>query len=168
MKWPRRSIKPRLLGCGYAARQRSEVSVGDLTPGKLLAKRIPPTVRMDEKCQGKRQATSRSCGDRVTPVSQYAGALWETSCGCVLYSSSGRFAITVPRHNRDIMVPSAHWSAGRAGNETPGVFTASRLAYARNVPYHKAASAQRKRMCFAVIITAWHLNGVSRNQVGRR
>jgi len=48
-----------------------------------------------------------------------------------------------------------------------GVFAASRLAYAGIVPYHKHTSAQRKRMCFAVIITAWHLNGNSRNQVGR-
>ena len=124
---------------------------------------------MDRKCQGKRQATSRSCGDRVTPVSQYAGALWKTSCGCVLYSSGGRLAITVPRHNRDIMIARrASFRQGAPENRMLGVFAASRLAYASIVPDHSDTSAQLKRMCFAVIITAWHLNDTSRNQVGRR
>src|SRR5215218_7198903 len=67
----------------------------------------------NSKCQ----ATSRSCDDRVTPVSQYADALWKTSCGCVLYSSSGRLAITVPRYNRDIMVAGVH-HFGRARRKT--------------------------------------------------
>ena len=133
-------------------------------PAKLLAKRKPPTDRMDEKCQ----TTSQSCDNRVHPVSQYAGTLWETSCGCVLYSSSGRLAITVLRHNRDIMVAQrASFRHGAPESSMLGVFAASRLAYASIVPYHSDTSAQRKRMCFAVIITAWHLNGNSRNQVGQ-
>jgi hypothetical protein len=104
---------------------------------------------MDEKYQGKRQAISRSCGDRVTPVSQYAGALWETSCGCVLYSSSGDY--TVPRHNRDIMVARrASFRQGAPENGMPGVFAASRLAYASIVPYHSAiniSTAQEDVLC---------------------
>ena len=92
------------------------------SPRQTSHQKKPPTERMDKKCQGKRQATSRSCGDRVTPVSQYADALWETSCGCVLYSSSGRLAITVPRHNRDIMVARRIISSGRAGKLNAGRF----------------------------------------------
>jgi len=94
---------------------------------------------MDEKYQGQRQAISRSCGDRVAPVNQYAGALWEMPCRCVLYSSSGRVAITVPRYNRDIMVArrASSWQ-GAPENWMLGVFAASRLAYASIVPYHSA------------------------------
>ena len=100
LKWPCRAFKPRLLpGCGYMHAREVKFR-GRSHPAKLLAKRKPPTDRMDEKCQ----TTSQSCDNRVHPVSQYAGTLWETSCGCVLYSSSGRLAITVLRHNRDILV----------------------------------------------------------------
>jgi hypothetical protein len=54
--------------------------------------------------------------DRVTPVSQYAGALWKNIERVrALFPTSGRLAITVPRHYRDIMVAQRIISAGRAG-----------------------------------------------------
>ena len=70
--------------------------------------------------------------------------------------------------HRDIMVARrASFRQGAPENRMLGVFAASRLAYASIVPYHSDTSAQLKRMCFAVIITTWHLNGNSRNQVGQ-
>ena len=147
LKWPCRAFKPRLLpGCGYV--HAREVKFRGIShPAKLLAKRKPPTDRMDEKCQ----TTSQSCDNRVHPVSQYAGTLWETSCGCVLYSSSGRLAITVLRHNRDIIVAQrASFRQGAPENRMLGVFAASRLAYASILPYHSAinvSTAQEDVLC---------------------
>lgn len=142
---------------------------GDPRPRKTSRQKIPPTERIDAKHQDKRQATSRSCGDRVPPVSQYAGAWWETSCGCVLRSSGGRLAITVPRYNRDIMVARrASFRQGAPESYMPAFLQPHGWHTRASIPYHSDTSAQLKRMCFAVIITAWHLSGNSRNQVGRR
>jgi len=82
--------------------------------------------------------------DRVTPVSQYAGALWK-NIGLVraLFPTSGRLAITVPRHYRDIMVAQrASFQHGAPESSMLGVFAASRLAYASIVPYHSATYHQ--------------------------
>jgi len=76
--------------------------------------------------------------DRVTPVSQYAGALWK-NIGRVraLFPTSGRLAITVPRYYRDIMVAQrASFRRGAPKSSMLGVFAASRLAYASIVPHH--------------------------------
>jgi hypothetical protein len=76
--------------------------------------------------------------DRVTPVSQYAGALWKNVVReRALFPTSGRLAITVPRHYRDIMVAQrVSFRHGVPESATLGVFAASRLAYASIVPYH--------------------------------
>ena len=112
LKWPCRAFKPRLLpGCGYMHAREVKFR-GRSHPAKLLAKRKPPTDRMDEKCQ----TTSQSCDDRVHPVSQYAGALWENVVRVralfLEWKLSNHCSAAQPRHYGG---PARIISAGRAG-----------------------------------------------------